>query len=167
MARPKNQKQLLEQSAKNYKKLFDVVDKFSQNLAYEFPPQYLNRNIRDVLMHLHHWHLMLIGWHQSGLNGIKPEMPAAGYTWKTVPELNREIQKMYTNVPLNKAISKLHKSHQEVMHIIEKEDADTLFEKKKLVWTGSTSFGAYLVSATSSHYDWAAKLIKKVFKQWD
>ena len=37
-------------------------------------------------------------------------------------------------------------------------------EKKKYKWTGSTSLGAYLVSATSSHYDWAYKLIKKCLK---
>ena len=42
---------------------------------------------------------------------------------------------------------------------------DELFEKKRYKWTGSTSLGAYLVSATSSHYDWAFKLIKKCLKK--
>lgn len=36
-----------------------------------------------------------------------------------------------------------------------------LFEKKRYKWTGTTLLGAYFVSATSSHYDWAYKLIKK------
>jgi hypothetical protein len=39
-----------------------------------------------------------------------------------------------------------------------------LFEKKKYAWTGTTSLGAYLISATSSHYDWATKLIKRAKK---
>ncbi|WP_334085189.1 ClbS/DfsB family four-helix bundle protein, partial [Helicobacter typhlonius] len=28
-------------------------------------------------------------------------------------------------------------------------------------WCGNTSLGSYCVSATSSHYDWASKCIKK------
>jgi hypothetical protein len=35
-----------------------------------------------------------------------------------------------------------------------------LFTKRRYVWTGSTSLGAYLVSATSSHYAWAAKQLR-------
>lgn len=32
-------------------------------------------------------------------------------------------------------------------------------------WTGTTSLGSYCVSATSSHYDWAMKKIKKTQKR--
>ncbi|MEL6140134.1 MAG: ClbS/DfsB family four-helix bundle protein, partial [Bacteroidota bacterium] len=32
-------------------------------------------------------------------------------------------------------------------------------------WTGTTSLGAYLISSTSSHYDWAYKLIKRCKKK--
>ena len=32
-------------------------------------------------------------------------------------------------------------------------------------WTATTSLGSYLVSATSSHYDWALKLIRKSIKK--
>ena len=45
-----------------------------------------------------------------------------------------------------------------------KQDEE-LFTKKKYHWTGSTSLGSYLVSATSSHYDWALKLIRKSIKK--
>lgn len=33
-----------------------------------------------------------------------------------------------------------------------------LFTKRLYSWTGSTSLGAYLVSSTSSHYDWGKKV---------
>ncbi len=55
-----------------------------------FPEGTLNRNIRDVLAHLHEWHLMV----QGGYDREKPDIPAKGYTWKTTPDLNREIQKI-------------------------------------------------------------------------
>lgn len=44
----------------------------------EFPLETLNRNIRDVLMHLHNWHLMMLNWYETGMAGQKPEMPAKG-----------------------------------------------------------------------------------------
>ncbi|MDR1911573.1 MAG: ClbS/DfsB family four-helix bundle protein, partial [Helicobacteraceae bacterium] len=37
---------------------------------------------------------------------------------------------------------------------------DELFTKNKYEWTGTTSLGSYLISATSSHYDWGLKTIK-------
>ena len=69
----------------------------------DFPPGSLNRNIRDVLCHLHHWHLVMMEWYNIGMSGSKPEMPAKGYTWKTVPELNKWIWDYYGNTSLEKA----------------------------------------------------------------
>ncbi len=48
--------------------------------------------------------------------------------------------------------------------LIEKHSDVELFEKKRYKWTGTTSLGAYLISSTSSHYDWAIKLIKRSMK---
>jgi hypothetical protein len=47
------------------------------------------------------------------------------------------------------------------MALIEAHGDEELFTKKRYAWTGSTSLGAYLVSATSSHYDWATKKLRK------
>lgn len=55
-------------------------------------------------------------------------------------------------------------SFEKVFPIIEKHTDEELFTKKKYKWTGSTSLGSYLISATSSHYDWALKLMKKGLK---
>lgn len=163
MPRPKTKDELLELSQKNYVLLNELVDSYSaEEQTAEFPKGTLNRNIRDVLAHLHHWHLMLLDWYEIGMKGEKPVMPAEGYTWKTVPELNRVIREKYKNVALNEVRAKLNQSYQQVQKIIETHSNEELFEKKRYKWTGSTSLGSYLVSATSSHYDWAYKLIKKV-----
>ncbi len=95
------------------------------------------------------------------MSGDKPDMPAKGYTWKTLPDLNREIWKSYQDVNLAEARELLQTSFDSVQKIIEKHPDEELFTKKKYNWTGSTSLGAYLISATSSHYDWAFKLIRK------
>ncbi len=165
MPRPKTKDELLELSETNFVLLNELVDSYStKEQAAEFPKGTLNRNIRDVLAHLHHWHSMFMDWYAVGMKGEKPVMPAEGYTWKTVPELNRVIREKYKNVALNEARVHLNQSYQQVQKIIEKHSNEELFEKKRYKWTGSTSLGSYLVSATSSHYDWAYKLIKKAKK---
>ena len=161
MARPKTKKELLDLSKQNYDKLFDIIlvmDKDEQNR--DFPPGTMNRNIKDVLMHLHHWHLMFLDWYKTGMSDQKPEMPAKGFTWKTTPELNKCIWEKYRKTSLVRAKDCLKSSFKQVRKIIESHSDEELFEKKRYKWTGSTSLGAYLVSATSSHYDWALKLIK-------
>ena len=165
MSRPKNKEQLIALSQGNFDKLNTLVDSFPKDKqSAEFQPGTMNRNIRDVLAHLHHWHLMVLDWHAMGMKGEKPEMPAPGYTWKTLPDLNRKIWEKYKSVDLNQARSDFNSSFKKVQNVIRKHTDEELFEKKRFPWTGSTSLGAYLISATSSHYDWAIKLIKKGMK---
>jgi hypothetical protein len=165
MPRPTNKTDLLALSQKNFKALNDFVDSFSdEDKGKEFPKGTMNRNIRDVLAHLHQWHLMMIEWYTIGMKGDKPDIPAKGYTWKTTPELNKKIWENYRATDLKKVRKLLDKSYHDVQAIIKKHSDDELFEKKKYKWTGTTSLGAYLVSATSSHYDWALKLMKKAMK---
>lgn len=162
MGRPKNRLELLEASEKGFQSLMEDINQLSlPEQEEDFPPGTMNRNIRDVLGHLHHWHKMMAGWYEIGMTGEKPEMPAPGYTWKTVPALNREIHQMYTAVPLEELKVLLAKSHISMMVLIEQHMEEELFEKKRYHWTGSTSLAAYLISATSSHYVWARKLIRK------
>lgn len=165
MARPKDKTDLLNLSKKNFELLMDFIESFSEEEQKSpFPKGTMNRNIGDVLMHLHHWHLMMMEWYQLGMKGEKPDMPAKGYTWKTTPALNSWIWEKYKDIPLEEAKKNFKSSYEKVRSLIEKHSDEELFEKKRYKWTGTTSLGAYLVSATSSHYDWAIKLIKKAKK---
>ncbi len=165
MARPKTKTELRNLSEQNFSNLMEFIEGMSvEEQRKDFPEGTMNRNIKDVLMHLHHWHLMMREWYTIGMAGNKPEMPAKGYTWKTTPELNRWIWEKYQLTSLEEAKKLIKASYLDIRNIIEKHTNDELFEKKKYKWTGTTSLGAYLVSATSSHYDWALKLIRKAKK---
>ena len=166
MPRPKNKTELTDLSHENFEKLLNYVDSFSEEeVQTEFPPGTLNRNIRDVLAHLHHWHLMVLDWYKVGMAGDKPDIPGKGYNWRTLPDLNKKIQEKYANTDLIKTRELLDNSFAEIQKVIEKHSDEELFERKKYKWTGTNALGAYLVSATSSHYDWAYKLIRRCKKQ--
>ncbi len=165
MPRPKSKEELLTLGKANYDKLIRYIDSFSKEAQIgDFPEGTLNRNIRDVLGHLHHWHLLMVKWHEIGMKGEKPAMPEEGHTWRTVPELNAEIQKLYSEIPLIEIKDELQKSFDRLQKVIAVYSDEELFTKKKYKWTGSTSLAAYLISATSSHYDWGYKLIKRMKK---
>ena len=163
MPRPKSKAELLALSQANASKLLSFVQSLPDK-EKDFPPGTMNRNIRDVLGHLHHWHMLMLTWYKEGMAGKKPVMPAPGYSWKTVPELNREILRKYQKENLENVLELFDQSFGMVQAIIEKHTQEELFEKKRYPWTGSTSLGSYLISATSSHHDWALKLIKKAKK---
>lgn len=165
MPRPQNKKDLLDLSKNNYNALIDYVENLDPEIRLSnFKKGSLNRSIKDVLAHLHHWHLLLLQWYKVGMAGTKPNMPSEGYTWSMLPKLNLEIREKYQNWNLLQALKFLDESHAKVQGIISTHSNEELFTKKKYHWTGFTSLGAYLISNTSSHYAWALKLIKKQLK---
>lgn len=163
MPRPKNKDELLHLSRLNFDKMFEIIDSFDEQekIHGKIPFEDRDKNIRDILAHLHHWHLMLKGWYEVGMTGEKPHMPAKGYTWQTIKELNYEIWQKSQSYSYEEALSMLKESFDEIQTLINKHSDEELFEKKRYKWTGTTSLGSYLISATSSHYDWAIKKLKK------
>lgn len=130
----------------------------------EFPFSHRDRNVRDVLAHVLEWQQMFFNWYEVGMAGEKPDMPATGFTWKTTPQLNAKIWERYQSMSLKKVREQLDASHDRTCELIDKHTQDELFEKRRYAWTGTTSLGAYLISATSAHYQWATKLLSKYAK---
>lgn len=162
MPRPHTKPELIKLSEDNFHALSTYIEGLpAASQTADFEPGTLNRNIRDVLAHLHHWHTMMQDWYLVGMAGEKPDMPATGHTWKTVPTLNQESWAYYQHTDLATIRHLLNQSFADLQTIIRQHSTEELFEKKRYKWTGSTSLGAYLISATSSHYAWALKLIRK------
>jgi len=165
MAKPTNKKELVSLSEENYSKLITHIESLDdKSKSKAFKEGTLNRNVRDVIAHLHHWHLLQLGWYEVGMQGDKPHMPAEGYTWTMMPKLNLLIREKYQDLELSDALQHLESSHASIMSLIDRHSDTDLFTKKKYRWTGSTSLGAYLTSNTCSHYAWAYKLIRKQLK---
>lgn len=163
MSRPTSKQELLKASHEKYTAILEFIGKLP-DANQEFHPGTMNRNVRDVLIHLHAWHQMFLKWYEVGMKGDKPVMPCEGYSWKTTPELNKKIWSDGQGKNLKQVMKEFKNSHEAVQLIISSLTNAQLFEKQKYAWTGSTSLGSYLVSATSSHYDWAIKLMKRGLK---
>jgi len=108
---------------------------------------------------------MFLDWYSVGMKGEKPEMPAKGYSWKDTKKLNKEIWKKYRDHDLDEIRKYLDKTHLRLQKIIENHNEQELFEKQRYPWTGTSSLATYIRSNTSSHYNWAYKLIRKAKKK--
>jgi len=168
MPRPTNKKELLKLSETNFNKLLLFIEELPDELKNKtYNRNELNKRdktVSDVICHLHEWHIMMGNWYKIGMAGKKPAIPAQDVTWKTLPVLNHRIYDKYKGTQLKKAITMFKKSHKDVMALIEKHNDEELFTKKKYAWTGTTSLGAFLISSTSSHYDWGLKTVKPLKK---
>jgi len=167
MSGPTTKEELLIKSKLNFDKLFDLIEQLPlETQENQFTPGTMNRNMRDVLAHIHHWHLLFMEWYRIGSSGVKPEMPTKGYSWKTTPGLNFWIWENYQKTSLEEANNLVKDSFWQMHEIVQNHSNEELFEKKRYRWNGFTSMGSYLVSAHSSHYEWAYKLIKKGMKNF-
>lgn len=168
MGRPGTKSELLSAAAENYEKMNELISSLTEkelSTPFDFPGKKeahwrRDRNLRDILVHLYEWHMLLLEWvraNQSGEN--KPFLPEP-YNWKTYGNMNVEFQKKHQDTTLEQAKEMLAKSHHEVMELAETFNNDELFTKGVFKWVGGSALGSYFVSNTSSHYDWAVKKLK-------
>ena len=171
MARATTKIDLLESANGQFEKMLEIIDSmsdeqqvttFTQEMASAGKEAHWNRdkNLRDVLVHLYEWHQLLLNWVKANNNDERKPFLPEPYNWKTYPMMNVEFWKKHQNTSLAEAKAKLRESHKAVIAMIEQFSNDELFAKEALVWTGTSPLGAYCVSATASHYDWAMKKIK-------
>lgn len=177
MARPSNKKELIDAAIINFEKLWQTVDQMSEqalNTEFDFSGETSkteahwrrDKNLRDVLVHLHEWHNLLIKWIRSNMAGETTDFLPFPYTWKTYGDMNVEFWKKHQSTKLKTAEKLLRNSHEEALELVKEFSDEALFTKKYFDWTGTTSLGSYCASALSSHYEWGFKKLKAHMKKF-
>ena len=167
MPRPTTKADLIQAANDQFAKLWTLIGEMSdKEKSADIVPNERDKNVRDVLAHLYEWHCLLLNWIRSNTNRNPAPFLPAPYNWKTYPQMNVVFWEKHQNTSYTDAETMLKKTHKEVMAIIETFSNDDLFSKGAFDWTGTTTLGSYCVSATSSHYDWAIKDIKKALKKY-
>jgi len=167
MPRPTTKADLIQAANEQFAKLWTLIDEMSdEEKRTDIVPNERDKNVRDVLVHLYEWHCLLLNWIRSNTNRNPAPFLPAPYNWKTYPQMNVAFWEKHQSTSYADAETMLKKTHKEVMALIETFSNEALFSKGTFDWTGTTTLGSYCVSATSSHYDWAIKDIKKALKKY-
>jgi hypothetical protein len=175
MAKATTKAELIAAANDQWNKLWKMIDTIPggvQAVAFDFGDDTKlkeahwgrDKNMRDVLVHLFEWHMLLLCWVDANMNGgNKPFLPEP-YTWKTYGDMNVGFWEKHQSTTYDDAVAMLRDSHAKVMTLIESLTDEELFDKKRFSWTGTTNIGSYCISAAPSHYDWAMKKIKRYSK---
>jgi uncharacterized protein (TIGR03083 family) len=117
-------------------------------------------SVKDVLAHLVEWEQMFLGWYNAGLRGEKPALPAEGYNWRQLNELNHVIYLKHKDRPLAEVLEDFAASYQQILEVVEKLDEEDMFGMGRFAWCGKLALEAYIAGNTSRHYAWACKYMR-------
>lgn len=159
MARPLNKTQLLDVSKKQYDKLVTYLATLTADQMKT--PRAPQSSIKDIIGHLYEWQQMFFIWYETGLRGEKPAVPATGFKWSQLPEVNQNIYEKYEKLPLDDIFDRFKASHSKTVQFIESLSDLELTTPGLYPWMNRNTLLAYLNSITGSHYLWALKEIKK------
>lgn len=160
MGRPTDKTELLEAARNEFDRLGEAVDRV-RPMDRERPGACEQWSVKNLLAHLDAWHGLFLAWEADGSIGGVPMMPAPGFSWAETPALNAAIHARTADDTWNDVSERLQRSHNAVRAVIASYSDADLFTKRRWPWTGSTSVGSYATSATSSHYAWASKLVRR------
>ncbi|WP_085832988.1 ClbS/DfsB family four-helix bundle protein [Clostridium merdae] len=175
MARATTKSDLIADATTQFEKMWNLIDSMTmeeQTAAFQYSDTFnkkeahwdRDKNLRDVLIHLYEWHQLLLHWVEANRKGETKPFLLAPYNWKTYGQMNVSFWEKHQSTSYEDSKKMLLESHNQVLEMIKAFSNEELFEKGHFDWVGSNAVGAYCVSTTSSHYDWAIKKIKQHIK---
>lgn len=128
-------------------------------LDEEFAGHARDRNVRDVVAHLHAWHLLLERWYAEGSAGRMPAIPAEGYSWRQLGQLNEELRLRWQDTGLDELLVLLRASHEALQAMVAVCDDRELDDPTAFDWTRGSPLGEFVLECGGNHYAWARDAI--------
>jgi len=159
MARATSKSQLLDEIARERRRLEELLasipaDRKVEEVAYGL-------SVKDLLAHRTEWARMLLHWYDQARAGSVPAVPSAEFKWNQLPALNAQIQRRFSDVPLERVEKDFVDVHDRLYTVVAAMTEDELFGRRHYSFTGSTTLAAYVTSASAAHYRSATKLIRR------
>jgi len=121
-------------------------------------------SVKDVLAHLAEWEVLLLVWYNAGRRGENPPLPAEGYGWEQMDDLNQKIYEKYRDWSLDEVLAYYRKSYQQTLEAVQAMTEDELFTPGRYAWTKNNTLADYVVPCTSEHYQWARQEMRAGLK---
>lgn len=129
-------------------------------LDEEFTGEGRDRNVRDVVAHLHAWHILLERWYADGTTGGSPAIPAEGYTWRELDALNVELRGQWQDTSLAELLPLLKASHESLQAMVALHTDTELASPDAYAWTKGSPLGEFAWECGGAHYMWARRTIE-------
>lgn len=170
MANPTTKHELLATISDGYARLCEQIAKLDEqektaHFDFSADPkkcgvrwQY-DRCLRDLLIHLHEWQVLMREFVQNIRDGHPRDYLPDQYR-RNYHEMDKMLVEKHQDTPLDRAEQLLQHTHQEMLSLVEEFTDEQLFTKGYYKNTYTTTMAAYFISVTSSPYGQAVKLLK-------
>ncbi|SFS03450.1 hypothetical protein SAMN04487846_1673 [Microbacterium sp. cf046] len=151
---------LLERNDAEFTALIALIDSLAADrLAEDFAGSGRDRNVRDVIAHLHAWHILLERWYSEGQSGGSPRIPAEGYSWARLDDLNEELRQQWQDTTLAELLPLLKASHESLQAMVALHTDAELDDPGAYAWTRGTALGEFALECGGNHYAWGRDTI--------
>jgi hypothetical protein len=154
MAKPTTKRQLLADIERERRALEQLLTTLAPERLTQ-PDIVGHWSVKDVLAHVSAWHQLCIGWYTTGVSNAQPDLPAKGFTWRQLAQLNQHIYEQYREQDLSSILEQFRLSCREIYQFIEGLSEEELFTRNRYAWTGKHALVSYITPNTSEHYRWA------------
>ena len=118
-----------------------------------------DKNLRDIFVHVHEWHLLLIDWIESNQKCNNNSFSPEPLDWESRGKMIENTWSKHRETTITSSIDLLKQSHKNTLKLIEKFSDRELYEKHYFAWTGNKPLASYCETATAKLYNWAINRI--------
>lgn len=162
MEKPTTKQELISLSKKGFEQLMAIIEKLpTKERMKEWKVSQRDKNMRDMIFHLHAWHELLLHWVKILLEGGKPALPKEGYTWDNLDELNHEIWLEAQKHPLMDTLELFEQSYRSCMDIVQNLTDEQMF--KPYFEAMNHPIISLLDGCMADHYQWGLKQLKDIY----
>ncbi len=160
MLRPKTKDELIKMSQEGFRIIQQMIEELpARERVKTYHTKERDKNLRDILFHLHAWHRLLLKWFQIDAEGGHPVLPELGYTWDHLDELNREFWLEGQQHPFMDALELFENSHHTCMEFIQSLSEEAILTPHAFKFSKNPVMGL-LDGCMADHYHWAIEQIK-------
>jgi hypothetical protein len=106
--------------------------------------------VADVIAHIVVWDQRLLGWLAETAHGDDPSIPAPGYSWDDIDQLNEENRIAQQGRPIGEIMADYRASLSLIFHALEQFDDETL--NSQYFPTESEPLWKFFAANTYDHY---------------
>ncbi|MFB8147325.1 ClbS/DfsB family four-helix bundle protein [Microbacterium sp. NPDC056003] len=152
--------ELIARNDAEFAALFALIEGLpEERLTEEFAGDGRDRTVRDVIAHLHAWHILLERWYSDGEAGGSPAIPAEGYTWRELAQLNEELRQQWQGTGLGELLALVRASHEALQAMVALRTDAELTAPDAFAWTQGSPLGEFAWECGGNHYIWARGVI--------